>query len=302
MNSKTKGISVIIPCYNREKTVGLSLDSVISQNYTGDVEIIVSDDGSTDGSIRVVESFGKKVMLLRKPADSTEQGVSGARNRGIMASTKDYVCFLDSDDYYLPGYLKKMVEVMEANPEAGYSFCRSRQEINRGDGKVMVTDWTRKRMSALDKKYHALYRGHDINTNTIFVRRTVLDSVGLFNVSLSNVEDTDMWIRISEHSKGIFVDIYGAVYRINHSNGQLTAVSQKVIRQCMGKVYAAAFQRYIVSGNDDKLRYMLIVRLFLYRGLTSRKGWFFYLFRLITVHFRLLCLFPRNYWRFLSEM
>lgn len=299
---KYNGISVVIPCYNREKTIKDSIESVLSQNYPGNIEIIVSDDGSTDHSLSIVEEYGEQVILLRKPSDCRDQGVSGARNRGILAARNEYICFLDSDDYYLPGYLPRMAEVLDANPDFGYAFSRCKQEIRHNDGSVSVHDWTRRKLSALGRTYHALYQGNCINTNSIFIRKALIDQVGLFDRSVSNGEDSDMWIRVSEFAKGTFVDFYGSVYRVNHSNEQLTSNSQKLIEDCHMRVYAKAFQRFFISGNDDSLRLLLIVRRFLYMRMTKRLGLIFTVYRFTVVNLRLLCLFPKTYWVFLAKM
>jgi glycosyltransferase involved in cell wall biosynthesis len=76
------------------------------------LEIIVSDDGSTDNGVDIARSFGSPVKVLLKPGNCPDQGVSGARNRGIEAATQSYIAFLDSDDYYLPGHLNKMAALL----------------------------------------------------------------------------------------------------------------------------------------------------------------------------------------------
>lgn len=296
------GVSVIIPCYNREKTIKECIQSVLSQDYSGKIEIVISDDGSTDQSIHIIEEFGDQIVLIRKQLNCKDQGVSAARNRGILASSNAFVCFLDSDDYYLPGYIRKMAETLELNPDLGYVFCRCKQEVFLEDFSTKIEDWTRPKLSTLDKKYHALYRGNNIHTNCIFVRRSVLDDVGFFDTSLSNGEDGDMWIRISELSKGCFLDFFGSVYRINHSKDQLTANSQIIIRECLINVLSNAIQRFLASEEKDKLRLLLIVRLLLYMELSTKVGLIYTIHRFTVVNVRLLRLFPKTYWGFLFRM
>ena len=77
------GISVIIPVYNRELFIKEAIQSFLSQDYEGIIEVLISDDGSTDRSLIIAESFGEKVKILRKPKNCLTQGVSSTRNRGL---------------------------------------------------------------------------------------------------------------------------------------------------------------------------------------------------------------------------
>jgi glycosyltransferase involved in cell wall biosynthesis len=298
MNIFPKGISVIIPCFNREKTIKSAIDSVLNQNYLEKIEVIVSDDGSTDNSLKIARAYAENVMVLEKPKDCLEQGASGARNRALLVAKYEYVCFLDSDDYFLPNYLNTVANILDNNKEIGYTFCRSKKEIRYNDNTTKIEDWTRRKLSSLDKNYHVLYRAYNINTNVIFIRKAVLDKVGLFDTLLSNGNDTDMWLRISEIAKGQFVDIFGAVYRVNHSENQLTFNPNKVRKACATTIYAKSIHRYIEVQSKDKLRLLLIVRLLLYMKMTAKQGLFFSLYRLVTVNCRLLLLFPVTFFKY----
>lgn len=298
MNKLLKGISVIIPCYNREKTIRNAIESALNQNFSGRIEVIVSDDGSTDNSLKIAGEFDDNVVILEKPKDSLEQGASGARNRGLLVAKYEYICFLDSDDYFLPDYLNTIANVLDNNKEIGYTFSRSKKEIRSSDHTTQIEDWTRKKLSYLDKKYHVLYRTSNINTNVIFIRKAVLDKVGPFDISLSNGNDTDMWLRISEISKGQFVDIYGAVYRINHSENQLTFNSNDVKKACGMTIFAKSIQRYIEAPSKDKIRLLLIVRILMYISMTPKEGLFFSIYRFVTVNCRLFFLFPLTFFKY----
>lgn len=295
MNILPKGISVIIPCFNREKTIRRSIESVLNQNYLERFEVIVSDDGSTDNSLIIAREFDKNVVVMEKPKDCLEQGASGARNRALLVAKYEYICFLDSDDYFLPNYLNTVANVLDSNKEIGYTFSRSKKEIKFSNSTTKIEDWTRQKLSYLDKKYHVLYRAHNINTNVIFIRKSIIDKVGLFDTSLSNGEDTDMWLRISENTKSQFVDIYGAVYCVNHSDNQLNFNPNDVRKACETTIYARSIKRYIETPTKDKLRLLLSVRLLLYMKKTSKKGLFFSLYRFATVNCRLFFLFPTTF-------
>jgi glycosyltransferase involved in cell wall biosynthesis len=108
-------LSVVIPTWNRAGLVGEAVESALGQEG-GDLEVIVIDDGSTDGTVELIERrFGKSVKLLRM---ATRSGVGAARNEGVLQATGDLLSFLDSDDLWLPGKLKAELDVLERFPDA----------------------------------------------------------------------------------------------------------------------------------------------------------------------------------------
>jgi glycosyltransferase involved in cell wall biosynthesis len=116
-------LSVVIPTWNRAHLVGESVESALGQEG-GDLEVIVVDDGSTDGTAEVIERrFGKSVKLLRM---TTRSGVGAARNEGVCHATGDLLAFLDSDDLWLPGKLKAELDVLERFPDAEAIISDSR--------------------------------------------------------------------------------------------------------------------------------------------------------------------------------
>ncbi|WP_286844656.1 MULTISPECIES: glycosyltransferase [Sphingobacterium] len=289
-------VSIIVPTYNRESTIKQCIESIIDQNYNYELEIIISDDGSTDNTIIIVKEFGDKVTLIQKPVECTDQGASYARNRGLSVATGTLIGFLDSDDYYLPGYLN--IVVKEFNDlEIGYTFARAKKEVLNPDGSMTLIPWTREKMNRLDVQYHVLFRAYNINTNVIIFRKSILDSVGLFDTSLSNGEDSDMWIRISEISKGKFVDYYGAVYRIDHSDNQLSKNVETVKRKCANILYASAFARTLSSSSKDKLRLLIIIRNIMLINI-QHKSFVKRIISKFSVHFKLMMLYPISFVKF----
>ena len=108
-------LSVVIPTWNRAHLVGEAVESALGQEGAG-LEVIVVDDGSTDGTAEFIERrFGESVKLLRMVARS---GVGAARNEGVRYATGDLLSFLDSDDLWLPGKLKAELDVLERFPDA----------------------------------------------------------------------------------------------------------------------------------------------------------------------------------------
>lgn len=292
-----KGVSIIIPCYNRENTIKEAVESILTQSYYGDYEIIISDDGSTDNSLSIITGLSDKIRIIRKPVDCFTQGAAGARNRGIKVAKYEYIAFLDSDDYYLPDYLNSVSKVLDENPHFGYAFCRAKMAMKDMSGNLILTDWTRKRLSRLDKKYHVLFRAFNINTNVIMIRKSLIDEVGLFDINLLLGEDSDLWIRLSYYSIGTFVDIYGSVYRFT-SNNQLTESFKDLSKRYAIKLNLKHIERILMSKNRDKLSLYLAYRTILFLSLDNKIA----ILRRIKVVCCSLFLFPFQYIKFLYNV
>lgn len=247
-----KGISVIIPTYNRQKYVVQAIESVLDQDYDGNIEIIVSDDGSTDHTLDLLESYSGRVQFLSKAEDCITQGASGARNRGIKASGNQYICFLDSDDFFLPGHLHKMVAAIESEKELGFAFCRL-LEMDENKDKNLFRLWSKEDITARDIAHLTLSKHNVIQTNGFIFKKEVFERVGLFDENLSNGEDNDLWMRISEVHKGTFADHYGAVIR-KHGEGQLTDTAQKELREVYIDIFERAIKRYKSLEINDLFR------------------------------------------------
>ena len=247
------GVSVIIPTYNREQFIKETIQSVLDQNYGDNLEIILSDDGSTDNTLSVAYAFRDKIKILTKSEDCKTQGAGSSRNRGIKVSTQPFICFLDSDDIYLPGHLKKMVSACEKGPELGFAFCRSLEFKTEGNTKLF-RPWTRARILQNDIKNPVVSRSGVVNTNSFIFRKEVFDSVGYFNETYSNGEDGDLWMRISEQFRGAFSDHFGVAYRTHHGLNQLTKNSKGRVQMDALNIFQDAKKRYYELRLRDRNR------------------------------------------------
>jgi len=278
------GISVIIPTYNSEKYLAQAIESILNQKYDGEIEVIISDDGSTDRSLEISYSYLPKIKIVKKPPTCTTQGVSGTRNRGIMASSKDYICFLDSDDFYLQDHLSKISDALLKNSELSFAFCRM-IEMQNADGKPKYRDWTQNTITSNDVLNIVLTRSHIAHTNVFIFKREVFERVGYFNEKYTNGEDGDLWMRISERYNGIFSNHYGAVYRSNHSTLQLTKNKQSVLESCYIEIYSNILKRYFELNLNNPYR-IFKASLTLYRlKYSSNKSLFYYRYFLIILRF-----------------
>ena len=103
MEAARKTVSVIIPVFNGERTIAAAIDSALAQEFGGEIEVMVVNDGSTDATATVLEAYRGRVTVL----DRVNGGPAAARNAGVRASHGEYLAFLDADDIWLPGKLRK---------------------------------------------------------------------------------------------------------------------------------------------------------------------------------------------------
>lgn len=291
------GISIIVACFNRENTIRQCIDSIIEQNINRNYEILICDDGSTDNSLAIAKSYNlENIKIITKPTNETKHGASIARNRGLAIAQYDYICFLDSDDWYLPNYLNTASKYLDEHPNLGYIFCRCKKSINTNDGKQIIKDWTRKKLTYIDKKYHVLFRAFNINTNVIMIKKHIINQVGFFDSSLAVGEDSDMWIRINDVCAGDFIDFYAAVYRINHNKNQLTKTDSNITLNCAIRINLKNIERQLCKKNKDKMSLYLSVRTLLFLQYSKIK---YSILRRMLVFSYSLIIFPIQYIKFL---
>lgn len=204
------GVSVVIPCYNAAQYLRDALDSVFAQEYEGPLEVLVGDDGSTDGSREIAESWGAPVRVLQKPL-SAPQGAAAARNRCILAAVQPLVAFLDADDLWLPGHLATLAKFMYTHPQLGLVYDQA--FFGAKDGKRIIAPHAPPPRRHLLTPDSLLLRC--IFPGSVMVRRCVFESVGYFDETLKQSEDHDMWLRIVEAFEARFVPHDGSFYRMN---------------------------------------------------------------------------------------
>lgn len=190
-------MSVVIPTYNLAQFLPEAVESVRAQGWP-DFEIIVVDDGSTDGTGRVLERLSRDadVRCFRQE----NAGASSARNRGIQESRKSWVAFLDADDFWNEGKLAAQFEALEGNPSARFSYTDERLRFEDG------TESDRASRAAADAPLlPQMLVGNIFATPTALVRRDCFDAVGLFDTRLRTGEDWDMWMRLAAHFESVRV-------------------------------------------------------------------------------------------------
>lgn len=198
-------ISVVIPAFNAELYIGETLSSALAQTYPS-FEVIVVDDGSTDGTRDIVRSFGSSVVLV----EQKNSGVSSARNQGVAVSNGEFIAFLDADDLWYPDKLERQIEeLLKVDGEWAYSDVKFHGGVNdsRKD-----SEFTEKFSGHVLEN---LAEGNFIGTSSVIIRKRLFWTAGGFDESLPYVEDWDLWARVALRAPIVYLEDVTTVYRVH---------------------------------------------------------------------------------------
>jgi glycosyltransferase involved in cell wall biosynthesis len=203
-------VSVILPVYNREVCVERAVRSVLAQTYRS-FELIVVDDGSTDGTRRVLDRFGAAIRVVEQP----HSGTYAARNHGARHARGELLAFADSDDAWLPHLLMREVPLMQ-RPEVGLVFGNAVHVTSPEPGAAR-TGLTCFRVSPPRRGCVAAQFAwaNFVPTCTALVRRRCFDEVGGFSEASEISSDYLMWYRVALHHELDYVDEVVAEYTVH---------------------------------------------------------------------------------------
>lgn len=259
-------VSVVIPNYNYAGYLGGAIGTALGQTYP-DVEVVVVDDGSSDGSKEVLDAYGDRVKAIFQQ----NRGVAAARNNGVRASRGEFVAFLDADDLWLPDKIERQVERFTENrnlglvhvgvteiDQAGNSLG---ERLDGGEGREV---W----------KNLLLFSPNGIlgGGSGAMIPREVFDELGGFDERLSTSADWDLYFRIAIRYAVGFVAEPLLKYRVHSSNmhsnidvmdrdmtlayenafGQTTAEMREIRSRAFGALHQNLAGSYFVAGNYGK--------------------------------------------------
>ena len=225
-------ISIVIPTFNRCRFIKRALDSIYNQTYS-DYEIIVIDDGSTDGTADMLKKKFPDVRYFYQ----SNKGVSSSRNKGLEMAQGDWIAFLDSDDEWLPAKLEKQVKLLKSTP--GYKVCHT-EEI-----------WIRDGIRVNQMKKHKKTGGWifpqclplcAMSPSSILIHCSVFEDVGDFDITLPACEDYDLWLRITAKYPVLYIE----EPQIKKYGGHEDQLSKKYWGMDRYRIYAL---QGILSGN-----------------------------------------------------
>jgi glycosyltransferase involved in cell wall biosynthesis len=252
--SPLPAVTVIIPTFNRANYVGQAIRSVLDQEPSDRlVEIIVVDDGSTDETAQAIQPFLDKIKYLV----TNHAGISHARNTGMAAASGEYLAFLDSDDLFYPYKIKLQATCLDLYPQIAMVCTEASAFDDHGFwDEYHLKTYHKPAYSRADTSYDTiwaesvpleqtrlqygkwqnrkLYLGNIFNvylqslivfTNTVMIRRSILDRVGRQNEAYWLLEEFDFFLRCAKYDQAAFIDV--PTYKLRYHTGQISTTAQK---------------------------------------------------------------------------
>lgn len=242
-------VSVIIPTYNRGPFIVEAVESVLAQTYQN-LEVIVVDDGSTDDTLTRLEPYRSNVIIVK----TNHGGAPHARNAGMRVAKGQYVAFLDSDDRYLPHKLALQVQILDRFPDVGLVYSEFsgfgdglaeefhlkayhaaafrnnetydryfQQSMSLKEAGIDCPPWSGRKIylgNIFDQYLSVLF----VFVNSLMVRRTVLESAGFHDETLSLFDGYDLVLRVAKYHQIAFVDL--PTYALRYHDGQISTTKR----------------------------------------------------------------------------
>jgi glycosyltransferase involved in cell wall biosynthesis len=186
---KNQLVSIVTPSFNQVHFLKHTIDSVLQQDYSP-IEYIVTDGGSTDGSVELLKTYGNKINWVSEK----DKGQSDGINKGFRKAKGEIIGWINSDDTYELGAVRKAVEFLQKNPDVDviYSDCNIILKDGRNNGIIRTQEFD---------MYKQLNHGNIIPQPTAFFRRKVFDEIGYLDEKLHYAMDYDFWTRIGKKLK-----------------------------------------------------------------------------------------------------
>ncbi|HEY1399683.1 glycosyltransferase family A protein [Roseateles sp.] len=216
--ARVPAVSVVIPLFNKERDIGRAIDSVLAQAWS-DFELVVVDDGSSDGCAAVVAAYDDPRLRMERQANA---GVSAARNRGVALSRAPWVAFLDADDAWTPSFLGDVLALAARHPEAA-GVALNYEIVSPGGARALGVDPADAPAQLLDPLAYFRIGRHapPLSSSSVVVRREALLAAGGFPVGVRLGEDIDTWLRLLFRGGVYFDPRPGAQYFADASNRAL---------------------------------------------------------------------------------
>jgi hypothetical protein len=235
-------VSVVLPVWNGERYLRAAIESVLAQDFP-DFELIVIDDGSTDGTAEILRSFtGEPRLIVRTQPNA---GIVGARNAGLRAAGAEFIAFLDADDIALPGRLSKQLAFLRAHPEVA-AVGTAITHIS-AEGVVLRTQVF---PSGARRTAAALRISCALAQPSVMLRREAALGVGGYRETFrQGAEDYDLWLRLSERHAMDNLPEALTLYRIHGASATQTYASE----QAFAALVALCSHRRRAAGLPDPL-------------------------------------------------
>jgi glycosyltransferase involved in cell wall biosynthesis len=205
-------VSVVIPLYNKAQYIKQAISNVLSQTIQ-DFEIIVVNDGSTDGGEACVEALkDSRIKLIHQE----NAGAGAARNRGILEAASDFIALLDADDEWESEHLGKLLSLKEDFPDAGLYYTAYRQKFANNNELIIMPRFSRGYLDYFQLGGNFKFYPQYIQTSSCALKKSILDKIGYFN-NLKNAQDLDLFSRIALDYDVVFSPDGFSIYRFDRA-------------------------------------------------------------------------------------
>lgn len=260
-------VSIILPTFNRAKSIEKSIKSILNQTFK-DFELIIVDDGSNDNTEEVVSNFKDSRIILLK--NSVNKGQSAARNIGIKNINKDskFIGFQDSDDIWIKNKLELQIRTFKKSPKnVGVVFCSYKKIYHNKTYELIPSQ----KIPEIGDMYYKLLESSFIGTPTAIIKKQCIEKVGGFDESLTYLEDWEFFIRISKFFHIKFINI-----PLLYSYESFEGITSSVIQSSHLKPMLVIFYKNrneIISKKTllDKYLYIIGVAYFLNKNFRKSK-------------------------------
>ncbi len=225
MQNNVVDVSIVIPLYNKEKSIERAILSVLNQTHKN-FELIIVNDGSTDNSKKNANNIHDSRFKL---IDQKNKGVSAARNRGVLAASTNYICFLDADDEWHPHFLKEILNLIKINPNAGIFCTRYKTIDEKGKdfvGKISLPEGYAGHVNdffSCFRKSRSL-----ICSSNVCMNKKNLQEVGGFPEGFHVGEDIYVWLRMGIIANVMFSSRISVVVYRNAENRTITRLETQI--------------------------------------------------------------------------
>ncbi len=296
MNPPHPSISVVIPAYNAREVIGRAVESVLAQTRRPD-EVIVVDDGSTDGTREAVQRFGDRIRYLFQ----ANAGASAARNTGIEHARGEWIAFLDGDDEWLEDHLRLSMELTARHPDLRWvtgNFYRCPCEPEPARTEDLAGERLRQAQAAaadgeVFDSYFAAHRCGAMGwTGTMVVCRDLLIEAGLFWPGQKRINDVDLWLRMAyrgERMGYVFeptaiyhMGVPGSILKVHRDGGHIErfldrhlelagqARMKEAFQPCAAAMLGTWIKVLLEEGQGAEIRGLLKKYRFLFSAYTYR--------------------------------
>lgn len=228
-------VSIVIPAYNRENYLGIAVRSVLDQTYR-DLELIIVDDGSIDGTLEIAEQFAREDDRVRVLTDKTNRGAAYALKTGFEVARGEYVGQVDSDDILEARAIELTAAVLDGDTDCGMVYTNYIDIDENGQkirpGRRCSIPYSPERMLTEFMTFH--FR---------LIRKSIYDEIGGFNIQFNNIEDYDLCLRLSEVTNIKNIDEFLYLYRFHPDSTKVTMDHLERINLCKEAITQALQRR-----------------------------------------------------------